>query len=251
MIVTFSATGNSRYCAEYLADKLNDELLDCANYIKHGIQAELLTGKPWIFVGPTYAWQLPKVFTDFIRSAWLQGSEDAYFVMTCGSDIGGAAAHNEELCKELKLNHKGTLKVAMPENYIALFNVPSEEKCAQMVKAAEQTLSEALPYMKKNEALPQKKVSVIGKLCSTVVNKGFNQYYIKADKFYATAKCIGCGKCAELCVLNNITLKDGLPKWGSHCTHCMACICNCPTEAIEYGNMSRGKRRYRCPNYKK
>ena len=251
MIVTFSATGNSRYCAEYLADKLNDNLLDCASYIKNGIQAELLSAKPWIFVGPTYAWQLPKVFMDFIRSSWLQGSDDVYFVMTCGSDIGGAAAYNEELCKELKLNYKGTLKVAMPENYIALFNVPSEEKCTRMMEAAEQTLSKALPYMMKNEALPEKKVSFIGKLCSSAVNKGFNQYYIKADKFYATAKCIGCGKCEELCVLNNITLKDGLPQWGGHCTHCMACICNCPVEAIEYGNVSKGKRRYRCPSYQK
>lgn len=251
MIVTFSGTGNSRYCGQFLADKLDDELLDCFHYIKHGIQAELISGKPWIFVAPTYAWQLPHVFMDFIRSSWLQGSRDVYFVMTCGSDIGGAAAYNEQLCQELQLNYKGTLKVAMPENYIALFDVPSEEKCEKMLTAAQQTLSEAAVYMSKNEALPQKKVSPLGKVCSSLVNKGFNQYYIKADKFYATAKCIGCGKCAELCVLNNISLKDGLPQWGKNCTHCMACICHCPVEAIEYGNVSRGKRRYRCPEYKK
>ena len=34
---------------------------------------------------------------------------------------------------------------------------------------------------------------------------------------------------------------------GNQCTHCMACICRCPSEAIEYGKHSIGKPRYVCP----
>ena len=45
--------------------------------------------------------------------------------------------------------------------------------------------------------------------------------------------------------MNNITLRGGRPVWGKACTHCMACICYCPAEAIEYGKKSRGKPRYR------
>ena len=44
--------------------------------------------------------------------------------------------------------------------------------------------------------------------------------------------------------LNNIRLENGKPVWGKHCTHCMACICYCPKEAIEYGKKSKGKPRY-------
>ena len=40
--------------------------------------------------------------------------------------------------------------------------------------------------------------------------------------------------------------KDGKPVWGNDCTHCMACICKCPTEAIEYGKVSIGQNRYVC-----
>ncbi|MFQ8599465.1 MAG: 4Fe-4S binding protein [Oscillospiraceae bacterium] len=29
-----------------------------------------------------------------------------------------------------------------------------------------------------------------------------------------------------------------------NCTHCMACIGGCPTEAIDYKSISKGKRRY-------
>ena len=44
--------------------------------------------------------------------------------------------------------------------------------------------------------------------------------------------------------MNNIRLQNGKPLWGGRCTHCMACIGYCPTEAIEYGKKSVGKPRY-------
>ena len=62
-------------------------------------------------------------------------------------------------------------------------------------------------------------------------------------------KCIGCGKCDRVCPLGNIRMENGQPRWGENCTHCMACICGCPTEAIEYGKKSVGKPRYRCPEW--
>ena len=58
------------------------------------------------------------------------------------------------------------------------------------------------------------------------------------------ARCIGCGKCEKLCPLNNITLQNARPVWGTNCTQCMACICYCPTRAIEYGKKIAGKPRY-------
>ena len=44
--------------------------------------------------------------------------------------------------------------------------------------------------------------------------------------------------------LNNIALEGGRPVWKGTCTHCMACIGGCPAEAIEYGEKSKGRRRY-------
>lgn len=81
---------------------------------------------------------------------------------------------------------------------------------------------------------------------STAANPVFYALFVKADKFRADDKCIGCGKCAQLCPLNDISIVDGLPVWGKNCTHCMACICHCPTGAIEYGRKSLGKPRYHC-----
>mgnify|MGYP002728531920 CR=1 FL=1 len=83
---------------------------------------------------------------------------------------------------------------------------------------------------------------VIGMLSRNCENA--EEYNEIMDILTANDKCIGCGKCAKMCPLNNIKLKNSKPVWGKNCTHCMACICLCPTEAIEYGKKSVGKPRY-------
>ena len=64
-----------------------------------------------------------------------------------------------------------------------------------------------------------------------------------------TERCNGCGACEKACPMNNIVMEEKQPLWGKDCTHCMACICGCPKEAIEYGRKSKGKPRYQCPKY--
>ena len=72
----------------------------------------------------------------------------------------------------------------------------------------------------------------------------------KPQMMFYEDKCRGCGKCAEICPLGNISMNEGKVVWNGNCTHCMACICRCPAEAIEYGKKSPGKYRYVCPEYK-
>ena len=249
MIVYFSGTGNSRYCAQMLAKLLNDDLLDAAGYIKHGIAAELISDKPWVFVGPTYAWQMAHIFSDFIRTGTFSGSEEAYFVLTCGGDIGNAGRPLFELCTEQNFKYMGTLEVVMPENYVAMFPVPDQAKSARIIAAATPILEYGAQCIAQSIPFPINKVGLLGKLKTGPVNQGFYKFYVKADGFFVTDKCIGCGKCVNVCVLNNIRLENEKPVWEQSCTHCMACICGCPAEAIEYGKRSQGKRRYLCSEY--
>lgn len=248
MVVYFSGTGNSRYCAEMIADKLGDSLLDSRSYIKNCIAADLISDR-WVFVAPTYSWQLPLIFSDFIRSGSFSGGNDAWFVMTCGGDIGNAGEHIQKLCNEKGLNFKGVLQVVMPENYVAMFPVPDAEEASKIVEAAVPCLEAGIRRIYEGEPFPEWKHGFIDKFKSGPVNKGFNKYWVKAEKFYVKDSCIGCGKCSEQCVANCISMENGKPVWGQGCTHCMACICNCPVEAIEYGKVSVGKPRYKCVEY--
>ena len=251
MVVYFTGTGNSRYAAELLADVLGDEVVDSAGYIKNGIAADLVSGKPWVFVAPVYAWSYPEVFGNFIRSGCFSGETKAYFVLTCGSDMGAAWSRTEALCAEVGLTHMGTYPCVMPENYVAMFSAPAEEKAAKMIASAEIGLYELAEKIAACEALERPSNGFGGRFKSGPVNAAFSKYYISDKKFASGEKCVSCGLCADVCPLGNIVMENGRPKWTGNCTHCMACICSCPEEAIEYGKTSRGKRRYLCPKYRK
>lgn len=247
MVFYFTGTGNSRYCAHQIAAQLGDTCQDAFPFIRNGIAPELSSPTPWIFVAPTYSWQLPRVFADLIRSSRFSGSQEAYFVMTCGSDIGKAAAGNQRLCQEKGLHYRGTLPVVMPENYIALFSAPEPEEAKQILAAARPVLEQGTACIREGKDFLPVKTGVLDGLKSGLVNRLFYRFYVKAGPFTVSDACISCGKCAALCPLGNIRLESGKPVWGKRCTHCMACICLCPAHAIEYGKISRGKPRYRCP----
>jgi MinD superfamily P-loop ATPase len=145
------------------------------------------------------------------------------------------------------MHYRGCAKIVMPENYIALFDAPGVNATKKIIKAAGPSILEAANAIASDKAIKDQTAHKFSQFLSGPVNHGFNRFYVKADKFYAKDSCVSCGKCETVCPLDNISLYEGKPIWGKECTHCMACICHCPAEAIEYGKTSVGKRRYKCP----
>ena len=138
----------------------------------------------------------------------------------------------------------GVKQIVMPENYVAMFGVPSPKQAARIIEKAQPDIKNACETLNAGEKFSQPRRNAYDRFMSDIVNPVFYKLFVKADAFTATDKCIGCGKCVKLCPLNNIELKDQRPVWGKNCTHCMACICLCPTEAVEYGKKSVGTPRY-------
>ena len=69
MVIYFSGTGNSEYCAEFIGAKLGYEAVNSFDYVKNQIRGEFTAEEPWVFVAPTYCWQLPHIFEDFIKKS--------------------------------------------------------------------------------------------------------------------------------------------------------------------------------------
>ena len=249
MIVYFSGTGNSRYCAQFLAHALNDRAVDAFSFLHDQIAVEFTSQTPWVFVAPTYAWQLPRVFAQLIRTGAFGGSKDAYFVLTCGGETGNAVRGLIDLCAEKGFTFRGLLPVAMPDNYLVLFPAPKPGEAEEKIAVARPLLEDAARRILAGEDFNPVKTGALDKLKSGPVNEGMYRFFLKTKPFYTTDACVKCGKCAQLCPLGNIRLEDGKPVWGDRCTHCMACLCGCPVSAIEYGKATRGKRRYQCPSY--
>lgn len=244
MILYFSGTGNSKYVAQRMAEALNQSLLSMNDRIRSHDTSPVETDERLVIVTPTYAWRIPRVVSEWLGKTALTGAERIWFVMDCGSEIGNAAGYNRQLAAQKQLQYMGTAQIIMPENYIAMFNAPPKEQAKSIVGQAEPELQKVLTQLKAGQEFPPPRDNLYDRFMSGPVNPVFYRFFVKAEAFRATSACIGCGKCVELCPLNNIRLENGKPLWGKNCTHCMACICYCPKEAIEYGKKSRGKPRY-------
>ena len=244
MILYFSGTGNSNYVAKRIADALGDEIVNLNDRIKASDTSSVETDERLIIVTPTYAWRIPRVVRDWLRKTELRGAKQAWFVMTCGSEIGNADKYNRELCAEKAISCMGTAQIVMPENYIAMFSAPQADKARQIVAQAEPSIDRAIAAIQSNQPFAPTRNNLYDRLMSGPVNPIFYKCFVKANAFTASSACISCGQCAKRCPMNNVTLKDGKPVWGKDCTHCMACICYCPVSAIEYGKKSVGQPRY-------
>ena len=244
MILYFSGTGNSNYVAKRIADALGDEIVNLNARIKASDSSSIETGERVIIVTPTYAWRIPRVVRDWLLKTELRGAKQAWFVMTCGSEIGNADRYNRELCTEKAISCMGTAQIVMPENYIAMFSAPQADKARQIVAKAEPDIDRAIADIQADQPFAPTRNNLYDRFMSGPVNLIFYKFFVNADAFTVSDACISCGQCAKRCPMNNVTLKDGKPVWGKACTHCMACICYCPVSAIEYGKKSVGQPRY-------
>lgn len=247
MIYYYSGTGNSRYVAERISAAIHDDCENLFERLRTNDCSPVRSERPLVFVTPTYAWQLPHIVRDWITRVKFEGCKEAYFVLTCGDEIGNAEKYLRRLCAKTGLSYKGCAEIIMPENYIAMFDAPDESASRQIIRNADPVIDKVAEQIIAGSALPPNPVGMADRFKSSMVNAVFYPMFVHAKKFHADDRCVGCGKCVKSCVMNNIALIDKKPVWKDHCTHCMACICGCPTHAIEYGRASLGKPRYQCP----
>ncbi len=246
MILYFSGTGNSEYTARRIGKEIDDEVINLFDKIRNRDYSDMKSERPWAIVVPTYAWRIPRIVSDWLEKTNFSGNREIYFVMTCGGSIGNAGKYLETLCTKKNMNYRGCAEIVMPENYIALFSTPTKDKALQIINQTESIIDSTALHIKNGDKLPKRDISLGDKVNSGIVNDLFYPVFVHAKKFYATESCISCGKCVNVCPLKNVSIENGKPKWGDNCTHCMACICKCPKEAIEYGKHTKGLPRYIC-----
>ena len=234
MIFWFSGTGNSKYAAQRMAEALNEPLLCMNDRIKAHDTAAVETGERLVIVTPTYAWRIPRLVRDWLLQTELRGARQAWFVMTCGGEIGSADRYNRELCRVKGLSCMGTAQIVMPENYIAMFGVPQADEARRIVAKAEPDIDRAIAALREGLPFPPTRNNLYDRLMSGPVNPVFYRFFVKADAFRATDACIGCGACTDVCPRGNYELTSHGVATQGDCDFCFACIQNCPQKAIRF-----------------
>lgn len=57
--------------------------------------------------------------------------------------------------------------------------------------------------------------------------------FFLAKMFYASARCNGCGLCAQNCPVRGVVMKRDRPYWTFLCESCTRCMNYCPQQAVE------------------
>jgi len=251
MILCFTGTGNSKFVADALADRLSDEVVSLNNLFKNKKTLEFESEKPFIIVSPIYAWRLPRMVDDVVAKGKFSGNRDIYYVATMGSQTGNSYKFCKKIAEAAGFNFKGLQGIVMPSNYIVAGDVASEESAEEMRQNALNIVEKIAEAVKAGESIiPTDKTKMAG-LLSGPVNNMFSKHMIASKDYVVNDNCSSCGNCSEFCPTNNITVKAGEhPVFGADCMNCYGCINRCPQKAINIAGKTEKRGRYVCRDFR-
>ena len=247
MIFYYSATGNTRFAARYLAAKLSQRAVD----ILENSDTPRIDGTVGLMF-PIYCWGIPPVVSKFIDKLMPEITSDMYIwaACTCGDEAGVAMKKLDRIIKNSRGRGLDAVwSVIMPNTYVLLpgFDVDSPEVEKAKLEAAPGRLDRIAGYIEKHETgIYDVRQGSMPALRSAIFPL-FEKWGVSAKRWHVSDACVGCGKCQRICPARNIRLADGRPDWGNRCFSCCACYHCCPEKAISYANFTKGKSQYLCP----
>ncbi|MDD5116758.1 MAG: EFR1 family ferrodoxin [Candidatus Omnitrophica bacterium] len=242
----FSATGNCLAVARDIASEFEDaRLIPITKALAVGIEQADAVG----VVFPVYMFGLPLIVAEFLKALKLNPGTYVFTVATFGGLPGRAHSLARNILKSGGLKLSCGFSVIMPGNYTPLYGAISEEKQKEMFSREKIRVKEIAQFVRarKEGVFEESPVFTNFLFYSLFYRLGAKQIPSLSKGFWVTDACIKCGRCAGVCPVANIEMKDGRPVWLDHCQHCMACLQWCPVEAIQYAKTTVGRKRYRHP----
>lgn len=233
--IYFSGTGNSRHAVEVFMKKYDGsektysiEDVNITEYIKGS--------RELVFAYPVQYSNIPKIVKDFIdqnQSLW--NGKKIFVIATMGLFSGDGAGMAGRRFRRYGAEITGGLHLKMPDSIAdvkALKRPLPQNK--ELVWLAEQKIDKAVQDIKKGKA-PREGIGLFYHLAGLF---GQRLYFSSKTKQYSSKvkidshKCVGCGKCAAICPMGNLKMRQGISEAGDRCTMCYRCINTCPKQAI-------------------
>ena len=248
MIFYYSGCGNSRHIAQQLAHGLGEQLPFIPELTRKGFGRYRLDGNETLgFVFPVYSWAAPTLVEQFILDTKWEGTpRHVWFACTCGDEMGYTRRIFEQTLRKAGLPLHACYCFIMPETYLAFpfFHLDTPERAEAKIKAADAKLPRVTDEIRTHQNTYDEHIGPLPYIKSYLIRPLFTRY-MSDKKYHVGTDCTGCGKCAKVCPLKNITPDPtGRPKWNHHCTQCMACYHHCPHNAIHISTYTKGKGQY-------
>lgn len=249
MILYYSGTGNSWIIANRIGERIGEIPVSMNRRIKDGCTEQVDVNERVVFVMPVYSGRPPRIVYEHIMNTEFTGCEKAYFVGACNGRPWDSERFSKNLCRKKGWKFMGFNFLLMPQCNIMMHKMLSPEENENIIREAMTKVEQIAELISVGKPLlPDKKAFPLMTDIGAPMTDFF--YQMKAKKFYVTDACIGCGKCAKICVNNNITLVDKKPVWKQNCMACVSCIQACPVAAIQYDKKTQNTGRYYQKNFK-
>lgn len=241
-IYYFSATGNSLAVAQSIAEKLGDtQVLSIPEALANGV---MQSGSEAIgFVFPVHMADAPKMVKEFVEGFPVKRGTYYFAVSTCGTfSCNEFSTIDDILCgSKALLNYSASVR--MVGNYILLYDIT--DKVTDRLAEADEQLVEIAEQIKNRQENFFRRTN---KMLSYAAAK-FEQSRSDSDRGLTISKaCTLCGTCAQVCPAHNITMDEDAPHHHHNCQRCLACVHWCPSAAVDFGRMTRGRSRYHHPS---
>ncbi len=237
LFTVFSASGNTLRVAKLFSERLSERGAECETVrIREDMAAPDVASADTLVIGyPVHGFNAPQNVADFAKGLPECENKVYYIIKTSGEPLHVNDASSRILDRILKKKgyiKRGEFHYVMPYNMIFRH---SDDMAALMWQAARNTApADADKIFAGEEAqLKAGLLAVMTRFVVAVEHKAMP--YLGRLFKVKKEKCISCGKCAKLCPMLNIEMKDGLPVFGKNCIGCTACSFNCPADAISIG----------------
>ncbi|MCR5260752.1 MAG: EFR1 family ferrodoxin [Candidatus Gastranaerophilales bacterium] len=238
-IVYFTGTGN---CLA-VAKRFDAELLSVPQLIKNNCYE--LTDDLIGIIYPDYANSVPNIVENYLKKCKIKA--DYVFVIATYGCFAGGTLHKMRTILESNGNKADCYnKLLMVDNYLPLFDV--KEQIAKLPQKDIETNLNRIVEEVNARTVKKENDSLTDKLLTCILGS-FEHKYVKytSKMFRVTDSCIGCGICAKVCPVKNISQTDkNKPVFAADCESCFACTHNCPQGAIQ-PKLQRSRERFRNP----
>lgn len=258
IIYYFSATGNSLNVAQKIKEQLeHTELRSISTVIKEKAdkkQTTVETVNRVGFVFPVYAWGMPRIVAEFVKSLEPMNADYAFAIATCGGTPGKTLIEFNQLLAQNNFELDAGFTVTegaytfLEENFFMKIIPPLSGK-------------EPLSFNRRQNEIVNKIINkenheiessfFLGNALSNKLHGFAIENFKNSDQdFWVNDHCNNCNTCVDICPRENIKIVSGEKIWQNNCEFCFACVMWCPKNAIEYKQVSINQPRIHNNNIK-